>query len=198
MFRKILFSVIVMASLSFSAQAVVIDFESTGTPGSYNDLSYPIDGFVFNFTMDNIDISSTSPWGTYGPAYSGNFAALNNYGGPGEITLDGGGTFSFQDLWLKGWGGDSGEATVSGWLNGAVVGSVYGYMNADSWTDFSGNFSNIDKLQIDPGSGHVFLADNIKLNSPISAIPEPQTYAMLLAGLGLLGYTARRRKDPTA
>jgi hypothetical protein len=29
----------------------------------------------------------------------------------------------------------------------------------------------------------------------ISAIPEPQTYAMLLAGLGLLGLTARRRKQ---
>jgi len=28
----------------------------------------------------------------------------------------------------------------------------------------------------------------------ISAIPEPETYAMLLAGLGLLGFIARRRK----
>jgi hypothetical protein len=27
----------------------------------------------------------------------------------------------------------------------------------------------------------------------ITAVPEPQTYAMLLAGLGLLGYVARRR-----
>ena len=31
-----------------------------------------------------------------------------------------------------------------------------------------------------------------------SAVPEPETYAMLLAGLGLLGFTARRRKqDPS-
>ncbi len=29
----------------------------------------------------------------------------------------------------------------------------------------------------------------------ISAVPEPETYAMLLAGLGLLGFTARRRKN---
>ena len=28
---------------------------------------------------------------------------------------------------------------------------------------------------------------------PISAIPEPETYAMLLAGLGLLGFSARRK-----
>ena len=28
----------------------------------------------------------------------------------------------------------------------------------------------------------------------VSAVPEPETYAMLLAGLGLMGFTARRRK----
>jgi len=32
----------------------------------------------------------------------------------------------------------------------------------------------------------------------ILPVPEPQTYAMLLVGLGLLGFTARRRKDFTA
>jgi hypothetical protein len=27
------------------------------------------------------------------------------------------------------------------------------------------------------------------------AIPEPETYAMMLAGLGLLGFVARRRRE---
>ncbi|MCG7755923.1 MAG: PEP-CTERM sorting domain-containing protein [Nitrosomonas sp.] len=32
----------------------------------------------------------------------------------------------------------------------------------------------------------------------VAAVPEPETYAMLLAGLGLLGFTASRRKIATA
>lgn len=30
---------------------------------------------------------------------------------------------------------------------------------------------------------------------PVVSVPEPETYAMVLAGLGLLGFTARRRKN---
>ena len=34
----------------------------------------------------------------------------------------------------------------------------------------------------------------VALAPVVSAVPEPETYAMLLAGLGLVGFTARRRK----
>jgi hypothetical protein len=32
-------------------------------------------------------------------------------------------------------------------------------------------------------------------NNPVSSVPEPESYAMLLAGLGALGFVARRRKQ---
>lgn len=38
------------------------------------------------------------------------------------------------------------------------------------------------------------LLDNVS----VSAVPEPETYAMLLAGLGLLGFMAGRRKESAA
>jgi len=44
-------------------------------------------------------------------------------------------------------------------------------------------------------------ADNKKMGSlislPITPVPEPETYAMMLAGLGLIGFTARRRQRDT-
>jgi len=36
--------------------------------------------------------------------------------------------------------------------------------------------------------------DNINFDQVI-VVPEPETYAMLLAGLGLVGFMARRRKQ---
>lgn len=177
--------------VSVGAQATLIDFESTGTLGNYNALNYAIDGFVFNQTMDNIDIGSGAPWAGTGPAHSGRFAGLNNYGGVGEITKADGGTFSFENLWLKSWYSSSNSAVITGLFQGNVVGQVSGALNG--WTQFTGNFAGIDTLRI--SSTYYFLVDDISLDSVVSPVPEPETYALLLAGLGLMGVAARRRKQ---
>jgi hypothetical protein len=57
---------------------------------------------------------------------------------------------------------------------------------------------NIDSLRTDlPLS---FLAPDVGVFvvGPTQPFPEPETYAMMLAGLGLLGFAARRRKQPAA
>jgi hypothetical protein len=40
----------------------------------------------------------------------------------------------------------------------------------------------------------VYVGDQGEYRLQISAVPEPETYAMLLAGLGLIGFAARRRR----
>jgi hypothetical protein len=39
-------------------------------------------------------------------------------------------------------------------------------------------------------AGHYIGLDNVS----VTAVPEPETYAMMLAGLGALGFMGRRRK----
>lgn len=48
--------------------------------------------------------------------------------------------------------------------------------------------------------GNDFAIDDISLSikSTVPAVPEPETYAMLVAGLGLLGWVGRRRKQQIA
>lgn len=58
---------------------------------------------------------------------------------------------------------------------------------------------HIDSLHLDRfanPAGGAFI--NSSVVSPIAAVPEPETYAMMLAGLGLLGVAARRRKQKNA
>lgn len=48
-----------------------------------------------------------------------------------------------------------------------------------------------------PGSGGFFKPDGLQFSitsAPVYAVPEPETYAMMLAGLGMLGWMGRRRR----
>ncbi|OIQ87555.1 PEP-CTERM motif protein [mine drainage metagenome] len=45
------------------------------------------------------------------------------------------------------------------------------------------------------GAVGTYGAQDLVYFTPASPVPEPQTYAMLLAGLGLVGFLARRRKN---
>ena len=65
--------------------------------------------------------------------------------------------------------------------------------------NFTGSLGTGDTAQLgfhlspfDPGVGNTYTF-TITQTPTVSPIPEPETYAMLLAGLGLVGYMARRR-----
>lgn len=47
----------------------------------------------------------------------------------------------------------------------------------------------------DPASDHGLAIDNFSFAATLAPVPEPESYAMLLAGLGLIGFAARRRKS---
>jgi hypothetical protein len=55
-------------------------------------------------------------------------------------------------------------------------------------------FLNINYGPFDTRPAGLFSIRNLALGSAVSPVPEPETYAMLLAGLGVMGAIARRRK----
>jgi hypothetical protein len=69
---------------------------------------------------------------------------------------------------------------------------------AGHWMGFSGGGFDEVRIRDDysftsslTGGLNAFAIDSIKVTSPV---PEPETYALLLAGLGVMGFIARRRR----
>ncbi len=63
-------------------------------------------------------------------------------------------------------------------------------MSAAQINNFTALFSDGDSREIQALNGRIILTD---VPGFVTAVPEPETYAMLLAGLGLIGFAARRR-----
>jgi len=80
------------------------------------------------------------------------------------------------------------------WHTGPASGNVDGVIHANviyDWNSTGRTFVGFEDLY---GGGDFDYDDHMFSFTNVNAIPEPETYAMLLAGLGLLGFAARRRK----
>jgi hypothetical protein len=127
--------------------------------------------------------------------YSGAYRSMNQVDFSVNIQLAAGQTY---DFFLDGTGGQyvvpfahaSNSALSGSTQQGADGALLWGeiangsYVGGGTWSSSNGN-------GWDKGSDL-----NVQVfGSAIAPVPEPETYAMMLAGLGLLGVVARRRKQ---
>jgi len=177
------------------ANAAMLSFDDIlggNIQNSFGDM--PIyKGFAFSTTLKWIDVEETLSW-DFG-ARSGEFALTNRNGRIGTITEQSGEYFTFDGLWAKKWftpkesgGDDSLSGTLEGYNNGTLVWGVGTSLNG-SYERYGAQLGLIDELKLD--LGNQFLVDDLSLT--VSPIPEPSSIALMLGGLGLVGFMAARR-----
>ena len=197
-----------------TASAEVLTFDDLTTNPS--DTQYPSifagpigfveDGYQFSGNEVVYNVSGIAN----GPAYSGNYAAFNDYSGYGAytgptafyttVTKVGGGTFSFYDAYLQSWShsaGDSISGSIAGYSAGGTLVGIQFFSDVLGWTDVSatgaiGTFDNITSLVFAPSD--LTLIDNLQVDATTPAVPEPATWAMMLVGIGCVGVGLRTRR----
>lgn len=155
-----------------------------------NDNQWPINPWLAN--------SSVSKWITPTASQGQSFDAWN----AGTYTYSLSFNLSGYDATTAAFTGRfAADNIVTVKLNDAVIGTANGFTD---WTAFSANSgfvagnNTLDFVVTNwaqNGGNPTGLRVEFASSSIMAAVPEPETYAMLLAGLGLMGLVARRRKQ---
>ena len=205
--KKFVYAAVLAVSSMVSAHAdTITGLVNTGAGASGSaDTSYVLNGNTTGYvTQDNVwpigpwvANSATSKWITPTLNQGESFDASSNGTYTWTLSFDLSGynpaTASFSGQFAA-----DNSATVS--LNGNTIGTSGGFSSFSSFAASSGFVAGVNVLS--------FVVTNVAQNggnptglraeflaSSVTAVPEPETYVMLLAGLGLMGAVARRRKQ---
>ena len=177
---------------AFAGTSFLVDFEKNWAYGEAVDSTYAALGVTFtNFLGLSNDAdfhyfdNAPSALGTASAQLDGvvNTAAYLNVAGGVDNAL----SFYYaspSDVLgaVKAYSGLNGTGTLLGTFDLSTNG------NYDNWTQVTFNFAGTAQSFDFTGSANVVGFDNI------AAVPEASSAAMLLAGLGLLGFAARRSR----
>jgi hypothetical protein len=163
------------------------------------------------YTEDGITVTQVNGrlnniWTTYTSGFGGqgDYSWYPNGGDFGytDITLQGGGQFGdISFIAGSGFGGGAHSLYYELALGGSVVQSGSLSQVSGGWLGFSGG--GFDEVRVrdsyaftaslTDGQLNAFAIDSIKTGT-VGAVPEPETYALMLADLCAVGWVARRQQ----
>ncbi len=153
-------------------------------PGQFNGLRDSVDG-------DDGSIDGSGVTGSSWFSGSGSTGVTFTFNGNtlptafGLVWTDGAGTITFKAF------DGSGALLLAQTFSGIPDGSISGTTGEDRFFGAQ-SAAGIGSIFISNSSGGIEI-DHIQYGDMPIAVPEPETWALLGAGLGLLGFTARRR-----
>ena len=170
------------------SNGVFSSFETGGLHYDYWQLELSSLGLPFNVSVgDTVNASITLNQSVTMPAsvtYS--YFDLTFTGAFSPSVTETSGTTTFFDNNVQGWSGSQGTSTSSQLSHGFII-----FPPDNGAVSFDMVTSNFQISQLETpveldGASIYFIR--------VTPVPEPETYAMLLAGLGMVGAAARRRK----
>jgi PEP-CTERM motif len=163
------FSIVMQTPSPITRTAGPYGYTATSSPGRFFGGGTTADPFLSTESAESTIIFNAFSAGVRG--IGGNFFASNISGlfAPGDVTLT----------------ATDASGTVTQTIAGATMSSFLGFVS-------DGPITQVTLASVQPAAGFLWpSADNLVL---ASAVPEPGTYALMLAGLGVCGFMARRRR----
>ena len=201
--KKIIALLIATACMQANAAPL---FSNTGLSNTVTFDEVPLAQGVIvtnQFAAQGVEFSTTAPGNLYASGnpgvYSGNTNFSGNYldsfsGGShsSEYSIHFGSLVSAAGAYFE---FNPGTSNFSSYLGGALQESyIYTNSNCCNSAEFVGFSGNFDEIRLNAIQGDDFILDNLSFTAKDSVpVSEPTSIALL--GLGLLGFTASRRKS---